>query len=85
MLELSAAEAHSRFTVEAIAPPGDSAGRRRQAEVYLGGLRGVMPHVPVSFTALEERARSAMSEQAFAYVAGSAGLESTTAANQRAL
>jgi len=66
------------------ASPGDSAGRRRQQEVYLDGVRGVLPDVPVSFPALEERARSAMSTRAFAYVACSAGLESTTAANREA-
>jgi L-lactate dehydrogenase (cytochrome) len=38
----------------------------------------------VSFSALEERARSTMSTRAFAYVAGSAGLESTTSANREA-
>jgi L-lactate dehydrogenase (cytochrome) len=38
----------------------------------------------VAFHALEERARSTMSARSFAYVAGSAGLESTTAANREA-
>ena len=83
-LEPGAREAHSRHTVTTNASPGDSAGRRRQQEVYLDGVRGVLPDVPVSFPALEERARSAMSTRAFAYVAGSAGLESTTAANREA-
>jgi lactate 2-monooxygenase len=83
-LEPAVVEAHSPRTMESIEPPGDSAGRRRQAEVYLAGVRGVLPAVPSSFPALAERARSVMSARAFAYVAGSAGLESTTGANREA-
>jgi isopentenyl diphosphate isomerase/L-lactate dehydrogenase-like FMN-dependent dehydrogenase len=64
--------------------PADSVGRSRQAEVYLAGVRGATPDVPTSFPALEDRARSTMSARAFAYVAGSAGLESTTAVNREA-
>jgi lactate 2-monooxygenase len=40
--------------------------------------------VPVSWAALEGRARKAMSRQAFAYIAGAAGLESTMAENRAA-
>jgi lactate 2-monooxygenase len=40
--------------------------------------------VPVSFDGLESAASAAMSEEAFAYVAGGAGLERTMAANRRA-
>jgi isopentenyl diphosphate isomerase/L-lactate dehydrogenase-like FMN-dependent dehydrogenase len=83
-LELSGGEAHSPRTVEGIAGHAGSVGRNRQAEVYLAGVRGALPAVPVSFPALEERARGRMSEKAFAYVAGSAGLESTTTANRTA-
>lgn len=43
-----------------------------------------MPDVPVALATLEEQARAAMSPKAFAYVAGSAGLESTTSANRAA-
>jgi L-lactate dehydrogenase (cytochrome) len=70
--------------VEPIASPGESAGRRRQAEIYLAGVQGATPRVPVAYSALEERARSTMSPRAFAYVAGSAGLERTTVANRAA-
>ncbi|HEY5694074.1 MAG TPA: alpha-hydroxy-acid oxidizing protein [Gaiellaceae bacterium] len=66
------------------ASPGESAGRRRQADIYLAGVRGTTPKVPVAFRALEERARATMSERAFAYVAGGAGLEGTAAANREA-
>ena len=41
-------------------------GQRRQAELYLGGLRGMRPAVPVTAAALEERARKSMSSRAFA-------------------
>ena len=60
------------------------AGRRRQRDVYLGGVRGRKPAVPVAPRQLEERARKVMSRKAFAYVAGGAGLESTMAANRAA-
>jgi lactate 2-monooxygenase len=59
-------------------------GRQRQADVYLGGLLGRKPAVPVGVRLLEERARKVMSRSGFAYVAGGAGLESTIAANRQA-
>ena len=59
-------------------------GRRRQADVYLAGVRGRKPRVPANPRALEERARKTMSAQGFAYVAGGAGLETTMAANRAA-
>jgi len=83
-LEPRGGEAHSPRTVEGVTARADSAGRARQEEIYLSGVRGALPAVPVSFPTLEERARGAMSPQAFAYVAGSAGLESTTRANREA-
>lgn len=55
-----------------------------QAKVYLDGLAGQRRPVPVSPVALEEKARRAMSERAFAYVAGGAGTERTMAANRAA-
>ncbi len=59
-------------------------GRRRQAEIYLQGLRGRKPRVPVNPVELERRAQDAMSREGFAYIAGGAGLESTMAANRAA-
>jgi lactate 2-monooxygenase len=59
-------------------------GRRRQAEIYLGGLRGLRQAVPVATDALEKRARKSMSRRASAYIAGGAGLESTIDANRAA-
>jgi len=57
-------------------------GRRRQAEIYFAGVRGRVPPVPVDPARLEERARRAMSAEAFAYIAGGAGLETTMTANR---
>jgi lactate 2-monooxygenase len=59
-------------------------GRERQFEVYVGGARGVYPRVPVSFEPLERAARSAMSAEGFAYVAGGAGTEGTMRENRAA-
>lgn len=64
--------------------PGDH-GLKRQLEIYLGGLRGRRPRVPVDPQELEKRARAAMSPEGFAYVAGGAGGESTVRANREAL
>jgi lactate 2-monooxygenase len=61
-----------------------TAGRERQAEVFLAGVRGRRPRVPVDPAALEERARGLLSAQAFAYLAGGAGAESTMRANREA-
>jgi lactate 2-monooxygenase len=66
-------------TVPAIGP-----GRSRQGAIYRAGSLGRRPRVPTSFTALQEAARRTMSVAAFAYVAGSAGLEATAAANRAA-
>jgi lactate 2-monooxygenase len=57
-------------------------GRRRQGEIYMAGLAGKKPRVPFGFDRLEEEAERVMSPQAFAYVAGGAGNESTVRANR---
>ena len=59
-------------------------GLERQTEIYLGGLRGRRTTVPVSFPKLEATARRRMRREAYAYVAGGAGLESTMDANRGA-
>jgi lactate 2-monooxygenase len=55
----------------------DDFGRNRQSTVCLRGVAGRKPLVPVDARLLEERARGAMSTEAFAYIAGGAGREST--------
>ena len=57
----------------------DKDGRERQAEIFLGGAVGHRARVPFDFGAPEERARSSMTSEAFAYVAGGAGAEETGA------
>ena len=59
-------------------------GRERQFEVYVGGARGAYPRVPVSLERLEQRARSAMTPEGYAYVAGGAGTEETIRENRAA-
>jgi isopentenyl diphosphate isomerase/L-lactate dehydrogenase-like FMN-dependent dehydrogenase len=59
-------------------------GRARQGAIYRDGVLGRRAKVPASFPELERRARRAMSREAFAYVAGSAGDESTGRANRAA-
>jgi lactate 2-monooxygenase len=61
-----------------------SIGRDTQSAIYRGGAVGRMPAVPAGWNALEAAARAAMSADAFAYVAGSAGRESTADANAAA-
>ncbi|MET9494744.1 alpha-hydroxy-acid oxidizing protein [Streptomyces sp. NPDC006552] len=55
-----------------------------QYEIYLDGLRGVVPALPMGFEALEERARAALPPSVWSYVAGGAGDEHTQRANVRA-
>lgn len=61
-----------------------SLGPTAQNAIYLQGLQGARPEIPSAFDALEARARDVMTPEAWAYVAGGAGLESTMAANRAA-
>jgi lactate 2-monooxygenase len=55
-----------------------------QNEIYLNGMLGTPPEFPVSVAALEAAAEAKFSPEAFGYVAGSAGTESTARANREA-
>ncbi|HEX2240321.1 MAG TPA: alpha-hydroxy-acid oxidizing protein [Actinomycetota bacterium] len=55
-----------------------------QMEIYLGGLQGVVPEYPLAYRALQRAARRVLSDEAFDYVAGSAGSEDTLRANREA-
>ncbi len=57
-------------------------GVQRQTAVYVDGVSGRKPRVPVDFHKLEAAAERAMSPEAFAYIAGGAGDESTVRANR---
>jgi len=63
---------------------GSSYALQRQREIFLGKLRGQKRAIPVSFSKLREKARQKLSKEAFAYIAGSAGRESTKSSNQEA-
>ncbi|MGK2869672.1 MAG: alpha-hydroxy-acid oxidizing protein [Mycobacterium sp.] len=52
-----------------------------QLEIYLQGLAGVVPSLPMAFTELEARAQAAMSPSVWSYVAGGAGDERTQRVN----
>ena len=52
-----------------------------QLEIYLEGLRGVLPGLPVTYPELERRAQCALDPSIVSYVAGGAGDESTQNAN----
>jgi lactate 2-monooxygenase len=54
----------------------------RQREIYLNGFAGQPPLIPIGFKSLERAARKAISEKAFAYIAGGAGQESTMRNNR---
>jgi lactate 2-monooxygenase len=55
-----------------------------QFEIYINGLTGAMPTLPMSFAELQARAESAMSPSLRSYVAGGAGDEYTQRANTAA-
>jgi lactate 2-monooxygenase len=52
-----------------------------QNEIYLAGLGGARPELPMTAAGLEEAARAKLSPEAFGYVAGSASTERTARAN----
>src|SRR4051794_4097346 len=52
-----------------------------QLELYLGGLNGVRPALPMTYREWEHRARAALAPEILSYVAGGAGDERTQDAN----
>ncbi len=63
---------------------GKDFGRKRQSHIYITGLSGARPAVPIDMLELERRAGQAMSKEAFAYIACGAGAERTTSRNREA-
>ena len=55
-----------------------------QFGIYLDGLTGKRPDLPMSYAELERQAEGAMSAELWSYVAGGAGDERTQRANVRA-
>lgn len=58
-------------------------GLDRQREVFINGMAGDKPVIPFNYSKLEKRASQKLSKEAFAYIAGGAGVESTAHANRR--
>lgn len=52
-----------------------------QLQIYLGGLTGIRPELPMTYDDLARQAESTLSEQLWSYVAGGAGNEHTQKAN----
>ena len=59
-------------------------GMERQLQIYLAGMQGQRPTIPMTYDQLEEQARQKLSPEAFGYVAGGAGGEETMRANRAA-
>ncbi len=55
-----------------------------QKEIYLNGFAGRKGRVRVNLAKLEEQARSVLSTEAFDYIAGGAGIETTVSSNRSA-
>ncbi|MFE7413995.1 alpha-hydroxy-acid oxidizing protein [Streptomyces laurentii] len=55
-----------------------------QNEIYLNGLFGTLPKLPMTFAELERRAEAALPPSVWSYVAGGAGDEHTQHANSEA-
>lgn len=63
---------------------GFTGGMERQLAFYRQGMSGITPDFPVRYRELERKARQLMSETAYDYVAGGAGVEDTMRANREA-
>jgi lactate 2-monooxygenase len=59
-------------------------GMPYQLQIYFAGMQNVKPQLPVSFEELENKAREQMTPEAFAYVSGGAGAETTINSNKEA-
>ena len=61
-----------------------SGAMQYQLQIYFSGTQNIKPKLPVSFEELEQKAREVMTPQAFAYIAGGAGAETTMSNNKEA-
>ena len=61
-----------------------SGAMQYQLQIYFEGTQNIKPQLPVSFEELEQKAREVMTPQAFAYIAGGAGAETTMSNNKEA-
>jgi len=58
-------------------------GSDRQKEIYIAGVGGKKPFVPIDLKQLEAEAKENMSPEAYSYIAGGAGLEETLINNRK--
>ncbi|MEO6452784.1 MAG: alpha-hydroxy-acid oxidizing protein [Ginsengibacter sp.] len=65
-------------------PPQLSGSMQYQLQIYFAGTQNVKPQLPVAFEELELKASEIMSPEAFAYIAGGAGAETTISNNKQA-
>ena len=61
--------------------PQLSRGMQYQLQIYFTGRQGIKPQLPVSFEALEQKAKESMKPEAFDYISGGAGAETTMTNN----
>src|ERR1700750_2167731 len=54
-----------------------SGGMQYQLQIYFAGTQNIKPQLPVSFEALEQKAKEVMKPEAFDYISGGAGAETT--------
>lgn len=57
-------------------------GVDRQKETYIAGMSGIPPKIPFDHQKLAKKAKAVLSKEAFAYIAGGAGTESTIQQNR---
>jgi isopentenyl diphosphate isomerase/L-lactate dehydrogenase-like FMN-dependent dehydrogenase len=58
-----------------------SNGAQYQLQIYFAGTKHIKPKLPVSFEALEQKAKETMKPEAFDYICGGAGAETTMTNN----
>lgn len=61
-----------------------SLSRIEQKRIYIKGISGARPPIPLSYKAMKSAGKQKLSPEAFTYVAGGAGREETMEANRRA-
>ncbi|MEP6927694.1 MAG: lactate 2-monooxygenase [Ginsengibacter sp.] len=65
-------------------PAALSGAMEYQLQIYFAGTQNIKPQLPVSFEELEQKASEVMKPEAFAYIAGGAGAETTIINNKEA-
>ena len=62
----------------------NSISRIEQKKIYIKGISGARPRIPMSYAGMRKIAQQKLSPEAYTYVAGGAGREETIAENRRA-